>query len=297
MTDNLSRNSLFLAGIISIFSIIAYCVNYYNFQFPGNSFFPPGAGSVILLIGIFNIGLALVFEKNDYPRLASLELLLFVGLMVLIAFASNQIQLTPFSPIDKNIINFESMFGFTMQPVLSWTHQHPLIQRWLAYIYDSLPWQMTFLPLLLILFGKFDRLRKYYFMMLFTALFGFSFYYFFPTTAPASWVHSPYFSNDQIDTGLKFKQIHQHIKPTTNKGGLIALPSFHVIWAILCVFLVAEWRMLFILLAVINCILIISCVFLGWHYPTDVIAGLVLVTISYKFMRLSQLDRNASRIG
>jgi membrane-associated phospholipid phosphatase len=149
---------------------------------------------------------------------------------------------------------------------------------------------MCILPLFVIFTGRFYLIRKYYFYLLCTALIGFGFYYFFPTTAPASVFNHSLFFQEQIDTGLKFKQIHQFMSPTTNNGGLIALPSFHMIWAILCVNLIKKWTIPYVVLSIVNLLLISSCVLLGWHYITDIVGGLIVLLISYYLFKHSQIE-------
>lgn len=201
--------------------------------------------------------------------------------MALIAFATNAVQFTPFSPIDETIMKFESSIHIDLLGIMTWTAQHPHFKKTLVLIYNTLPYQMSILPLLLLGMGHFTRLKAYYFLLLFSLLLGFLFYYFFPTTAPASQISSDLFATEQIATGAKFSQIHQHISPTTIDGGLIAFPSFHCIWALLCVYLLIPWPVACLILFCLNLLLILSCVLLGWHYPSDILGSLIVLLLSY----------------
>jgi len=279
-----SRCILLLTGTILFLSCIILLINHFIFKFSGNNYIPENTLPAILLLIISNIGLYLCFKKNSKICQSGREVLYFFTVMLVIAFATNAVQLTPFSTIDSQIISFETLIHLNMSTILKWTAEHPHLQIFLAKIYDSLPYQMSLLPILAIISGRFYLLREYYFLLLCTTIFGFGFYYFFPTTAPASIINSPLFASNQIATGLKFNQIHQHIMPTTNEGGLIALPSFHVIWGLLCVNLLKEWSILYILLLSINIFLIASCVLLGWHYCTDIAGSLIVLLLSYYFL-------------
>ncbi|MGL5741085.1 MAG: phosphatase PAP2 family protein [Legionella sp.] len=205
--------------------------------------------------------------------------------MSLIAFTTNAVQLTPFPTIDRSIITLEKYFHINMKAILIWTNDHPQLKYVLGVIYDILTLQMTILPLLIIVTCRFHLIREYYFHLLCTTLIGFGFYYFFPTTAPASVIHSSLFSPEQLDTGIKFRQIHHYIHPSTIDGGLIAFPSFHTIWAILCVNLLREWIVSCVLLLINNLLLIASCVLLGWHYLSDIIGAFILLFISYCLLK------------
>jgi membrane-associated phospholipid phosphatase len=273
-----------LSSVLFFLSLTALLLNSFIYKYPANNYFPADTIHIGYSVFLFYLGLILLVGKNTRLSRSGLELLYFFVVMSLIALATNAVQLTPFPPIDTEIISFESLFHINMSDILAWTHNHPYIRNLLGLIYDSLSWQMCFLPLFVLTMGKFERLREYYFLLLFTALIGFSFYYFYPTTAPASNINSPYFTPYQIATGLKFTQIHHYKTPTTLEGGLIALPSFHCIWALLCVYLLKDWKIPCLILLFVNSILIISCVLIGWHYPSDIAGGIVLFALAYSLL-------------
>jgi len=289
-----SRYIYVLASIIFGLSIAALSLNYMVFGFPGNNYFPENTPLFFVLLLLINFGFTLLFGIKSKPSVAVRELINFFAIMSLIALATNAIQLTPFPPIDNYILSIEAKVHINMISILNWTNQFPLFKRILIFIYDSLPFQMSILPLLVIATGKYNIAREYYFLLLCTVLIGFVFYYFFPTTAPASVIHSPLFTEAQVATGLKFSQIHQHIPPSTMDGGLIALPSFHVIWALLCVYLLKEWFYPAILLLAVNILLILSCVLLGWHYPVDVVGGILILGFSYYLLERCKSQHNKS---
>lgn len=270
-----------LSGLIILFSIIALLVNFFIYQFPGNNFFPEHMLLLINIIILVNIGLFLMYGKKSRAYYSGIEFFYFFTVMSIIALATNAVQLTPFSTIDREILTFEHYFHIDIPAILSWTDKHPGLRNVLVFIYDTLPYQMSLLPLAVIASGRFALMKEYYFLLLITTLTGFTFYYFFPTTAPASIVNSPFFSPEQIATGLKFNQIHHHQLPTTNEGGLIALPSFHTIWALLCVYLLKEWTIPWLLLLIVNILLIASCVLLGWHYVSDVLGAFIVTAFSF----------------
>ena len=270
-----------LSGLIFLLSLLALLVNSLNSKYPGNNYFPPNTIQIGLYLVLFYAGLNLQFEKNRNLTKIGLELIYFFLIMCLIVLATNAVQLSPFPPIDKYIVSLENYLNFDMNSVLAWTHLHPTAHLILAFSYDSLTTQMCIIPLLIIAMRRFDLIHEYYFLLLLSALFGFGFYYFYPTTAPASIISSPYFTAYQVATGLKFNEIHNHIMPSTIEGGLIALPSFHCVWALFCIYLLKDFKILCLILSLINLLLIASCVMLGWHYPIDIIAGFALAGFCY----------------
>lgn len=284
MQSKANRWIIILGVFIVLFSLVAQLINSFIYQYPGNNYFPPNTIPIGLILLLFYTGLLLLVGKKSNRSAYALELLYFYGVMGLIALATNAVQLTPFSTIDKHIIAFEALLHINNEAIVAWTRNHYNLDFLLSTIYDSLTNQMCFIPLFVIAMGRFELLRDYYFLLLFTTLFGFSFYYFFPTIAPASIFKSSSYTPYQMATGLKFNQIRQHIHPTTMEGGLIALPSFHTIWAILCVYLLKEWSIAFYTLLLINILLIVSCILTGWHYSIDILAGILLTAIGYFFL-------------
>lgn len=282
------RNIPLFSALIILISSIFLLINYWIFKFPGNNYFPDHVAGIPLIILIMYSGMLLIFGKKNRLSMSVKELLYLFMIMSIIALATNAVQFTPFPPIDHYIVSFEKSLHINMVSMMEWAYMYPLVNEILSITYDSLPYQMSFIPLVVIASGRFYLLREYYHLLLTTTLLGFTFYYFFPTTAPASIINSSFFSPEQIATGFKFNQIHHYINPTTNEGGLIALPSFHAIWAVLLVYLIREWLIPAIILGIINGLLIISCVLLGWHYPIDIAGGFLLLGLSYYFLKLSR---------
>ncbi|MFJ1267447.1 phosphatase PAP2 family protein [Legionella lytica] len=276
-----SRCINFLAGFILFFSVIAFFINYFIYQFPGNNYFPDNVVAFGIFLVLLNVGLHLSFAKESKACQIGNELIYFFWIMLIIALATNAVQLTPFPIIDQYIVKLETLMGIDTGAIVSWTNEHPQVKAILSAIYDSLAYQMSIIPLLVLFSCRFHLLREYYFLLLCTVLLGFGFYYFFPTTAPASIFNHVLFDPSQIATGLKFSELHHHIIPSTNEGGLIAFPSFHAIWALLCINLLREWPIACIMLGLTNVLLIASCVLLGWHYCTDIVGSLIVLLISY----------------
>lgn len=201
----------------------------------------------------------------------------FYYLVILImGIFTTGIQYTPFGIIDGGILKLESALGIDQLALLAWTHAHPMILKVLQTAYDSLGPLAFFLPVIITLLFERRAIRVFLLALIVTFIVGGSFYYFFPTVAPAGMLTSPLFSESQLATSLKFYQIHHYLPVTTADGGIVALPSFHVVWATLFAYLCKSRKWLFYPMLVISSLIIISTVMLGWHYVIDVVAGLGL---------------------
>ena len=278
-TDHRTFTTIVLLFIVC--SSIALGVNATYFHYPGNYYYPKQTPWILMILSLIYGGLCLQYGK-DSPATQKIREILFLFLsMALIIIGCTAIQYTPFPPIDKHILEWGQWMHIDLAKLVPGSSTHPTLYHCMDVLYESLAYQMTYLPLLLILFGHFKRMHEYYFLLLLTAFIGYAFYYFFPTTAPASVIDSPYFTEAQRATGLKFAQIHAHIKPSTYRGGMVAFPSFHVIWAWLCAYLIRDWRFAFALLLTLNTAIAFSCVLLGWHYILDVIASIAVLGMAH----------------
>jgi hypothetical protein len=283
-----SHCNLITSALLVFFSFIAISINFFYYKYPGINYFPPHVIIIGFSLLLMWFGSILQFGKNHKISQTLKELIYFFLVMSVIALCTIAAQFTPFAPIDQSIVNLEESLGIKMESILEWSSDHPSIRNLLGFIYDTLPMQMSYIPLAIIISQRFQRIKEYYFLLIFSALLGFSFFYFFPTLGPASIINSPYFSVAQRAEGLKFQQIHHHIPPTTMDGGMVALPSFHTIWGLYCVYIIRDWPIAVAILLPINFLLILSCVLLGWHYPIDIIASIVIVLLShfaYRFCR------------
>ena len=269
------------AIVIVLLSLIAFAINHFIYQYPGNLYIPSGTILVLIQLPLMYAGFYMLYGHAGKMTRMVKEGGYFFGIIALVGLITNAVQYTPFPTIDQHLLAFESFFNIDTQSIITWTHANPVFKSWLETVYISLPYQLYYIPFFVIAAGRTDLMREHYFLLITTALIGFTFYYFFPTTAPASVLNSPYFSEAQRATYLKFYQLHHYIQPSTQDGGLIALPSFHVIWAWLGLYLLRAWPVAFMLLLPINIVLTASCVLLGWHYFIDLAGAVVVILFAH----------------
>lgn len=266
-----------------LLSILSFHLNARIFHYPGNTYFPDGNLQTSFILSL--IYLAIYFQTGWHSRLTQ-TMTLFVGYYIVFAILSmfaNATQYTPFAPNDQTILKMEP---FNLLAIVAWTKQHPMLEAILVQAYNSLSIEMIVLPLLLVLSLKTEVLYEYFILIMLTAIIGFGFYYFYPTSGPASILDSPYFYACQRATGIKFFEIHHHITPSTREGGLIALPSFHVIWACLMVHITRPFRLLYWIALPYNMLIIVACIMLGWHYMIDVCGSALVLSLAYGFCKM-----------
>lgn len=281
-------------GLIAFGLIAGSCLNALNavdFHYPTILLFATHVTSVswlqaaiITLLGFIFLFYGM-FIRTESPR--SSTFIWGMGLFFWCALTNiivvNGIQSTPFPPIDPWLVKIDQHLGVNTPAIMSWTYHHTDLHSLLHSVYNYLIIELLGIPVILTIFCARKQLTIFYLAMFFTLYIGCAIYYFFPTMAPSGILHSPYFSTAQHDTSMRFYDVHHYIHTTVTDGGLIAFPSFHVVWAILLTNACRAKKIFFYPIALFNAILIASTVLLGWHYVTDVIGGAVLAIAGIVF--------------
>ena len=286
MSDNkiqtISFKYIFIAGaMLFILSTTAYLYNFWVTEYPGNNYFSILLFMPSVMIAITYVWYELYWGSLKWPKRFILESMLYLGVAVILTVASIAAQYTPFSPIDNTLIAIERLCHIDLELIINWTNHHPALQRALMSNYDSIYLELYLIPIGVLIVHRYAYVREFCFLLLVTYIIGIIFYYVFPTTGPASILKQASFLDVQYATGLKFWQIHHHIQPSTSDGGLISMPSFHIIWAWLCTYMVRFNRPFFYFLLFYNAFMTIACVLLGWHYPIDIIGTVITLSLAH----------------
>lgn len=233
-------------------------------------------------------------SQQHCPRLARFTWFYTSYLIIYTAVGllANGVQYTPFNPIDPWLLQIDHWLGFSVSQALQWGHASTWGYYSLSLAYDSLIYQLIIIPtIVFFLSSRYDRpIYRYFKQLLICGLIGMMIYYFLPSVAPAHYVPSAYFSAEEHNTYWKFYELHHHIPILSPAGGMVAFPSFHVIWAVLLLRLCWPIKWLFAPLVIINTLLILATVLLGWHYLIDVIGGFALAGLGI-FVANHYLDR------
>ena len=276
-----TRYIVYAVLLLSLLSACALAFNFFYSHYPGNNYSPGGIRPIILSLILVYVGLCLQFGHKSEPIKILREVFFFYIIIAVMAIATTAVQYTPFSTIDTKILAFETYLHINTKMLIEWTQTKPGLKLVLEKVYNTLPYQIGYIPLILIVTRRWNYVREFYFLMLVSTIIGFSIYYFFPTIAPASIIASRYFSNEQYATAIKFTQIHYHIQPTTFDGGMISFPSFHVIWAWFCLYALRAWSLALIFMLPVFLLLFASCVLLGWHYLVDLVGSILIIGITH----------------
>lgn len=230
---------------------------------------------------ILLIPLGILLRKR-YPYCAQMMLGISwaLVLMAAIMLGASAIALTPHTTIDNTLYHLDASLGFHVTALMAWAHQFPSFINVLNVCYLSWGYQITLVPIALGILKKQHRLDEYVIAFLSLFIIGGAIYYFFPTVAPAGVEHSAYFTASQHQLVTFFMEVHHHQSFSQLPDGLIAFPSFHVMYALLILFVLRSTKWLLFPMLIINGLLIFSTMALGYHYLMDVLASTCIAAIT-----------------
>lgn len=282
---------LLLFLICFFVSLILFSLNEFFFRYetlvlfaPHLKILPVIEAVLSFLFGTF-ISLYAIYIRDTQDRAATflygIGLLFWVMLMNI--FLVNALQSTPFHPIDEILLTIDQVLHINTPAMMQWASQHRRFHLLLIYAYNFLSWELLLIPVLCFSLNAKKSTLIFFLAEMLALLVGGLIYYFFPTMAPSGIIHSYYFAAEQMNTSIRFFDVHHYIQATSTEGGLIAFPSFHVIWAVLLTYVARPVRWIFYLMCVVNLLVITSTVVLGWHYGMDVVGGAMVAMLGIVF--------------
>lgn len=243
----------------------------------------------LLVTGFFSTHLFKLSPNAAFLiRSYSLYFLAFFAFLVML----NGVQYTPFPTMDHFVATADRALHVQETALIDWAYVHPYVLNVLQICYKSVVIQWLLMPLLLFWLKQKNQFYFYLTASLLAYLMGTGIYYFFPTLGPASIFSDAHFTQSQLDTVINFKEIHQYLMVTTFDGGMIAFPSFHVLWSVIIIFTLRKTpAILWAPVLLLNVTAIVATLFLGWNYAVDIACGIVVAGVAIKMARRMLLSR------
>ncbi|HIC7213148.1 phosphatase PAP2 family protein [Burkholderia stabilis] len=188
--------------------------------------------------------------------------------------------------IEAHLVRFDALFGFHWPGLYRWVSAHTELHRTLELAYRSSIVQLVAVPFILATTRRLDDLAE------FIALFAFALLVVVaistPFPAQSAFVHFGITDPGTASTVshydlLRSGQLRQF--SLSESQGLVSLPSFHVMLALLLAHAVRHVRYVFPAAIVLNAAMIVSTPTQGGHYLADVVAGVVFGVLSIVVVR------------
>jgi hypothetical protein len=176
--------------------------------------------------------------------------------------------------VDRALDAIDKSLGLDWVASTEWVAAHPNLRWGLSIAYDSLPIQALFCYIYNVHTREMWRNSEIWRITFISVLVTIAGSAAFPATNPYVYYGlegADHFTHMKHFLGLRDGTMH--VITFIDAQGLIQLPSFHTILAIMLTYNLRHNRWLFATAAVLNTALILSCPSEGCHYFVDLLAG------------------------
>jgi hypothetical protein len=186
---------------------------------------------------------------------------------------------------DAAYAKINTALGFDWARWFSWIAMRPLPRNILTAAYSSLPLQIFGSVFYFAHTGRNERNRELLWTVMLSALISAVISGLLPAIGPFMPGAMPNFSVALV--AVRSGTL-SHIDVSEFKG-IVTMPSFHTVLAILFTYAHRPPSRAFIPVAILNLVMLISIPFAGHHYVVDMIAGAVLAAFSIAVVRAAGL--------
>lgn len=186
---------------------------------------------------------------------------------------------------DALMVKIDGLLGFSWPDFFGWVLDHKAIGAALAYLYVSLLPQAV---LVLLFVGAIYPRRPNRFITAYLVSAAMTLFVFalFPVAGPFI-----YFNHLDMPGALyaeHYLQMRNHVRsaiPMDDIRGIVSFPSLHVSSAVIITYFLRGLPVLFPLAIVVNIGMSISALFVGGHYLSEVLAGLIVGLVTIELIR------------
>jgi membrane-associated phospholipid phosphatase len=201
---------------------------------------------------------------------------------------------------DDLLAGMDRAIGVEVTDVLRLTNALPGVKLFLDRCYDTLLYLMTAAIILPPLFGAMHRAKEYLIACIASAILALPLFAALPARGP--WVYYGYPATPEQE---KVTQVIVALKSDDTfvlnlcaSEGIISFPSFHTVLALLAAF--ALWPVPYVRwpAALLAALIVLSTLTTGWHYLSDVVAGVLVTTVACALAKgYSRLEARFAQLG
>jgi membrane-associated phospholipid phosphatase len=221
---------------------------------------------------------------------AMVEALAFLFLIIPpLAILEYPTQALNFPLRDAEFAAMDKALGFDWMGHVLWVSNHPWIGQCLSVAYHSCMVQLAAVVIVLSLMKRFDDLRGFLLLFALTAIIVTATATVIPGEGAYTYLKLPASIRTNSDplAGIWHLVDMRALRAGTLTSvsldkveGLISMPSFHVIFAILLAWATRGVRFVFIPASIWNALVCISAIAIGGHYFIDTVTGALIAFVS-----------------
>ena len=188
------------------------------------------------------------------------------------------------SPLqDVHLAQLDRLLGANVPGVMAWA-AHSWLGRCINWSYPLLNPLLAVTAIVPALAGRAMPAKRFLLANLIAFFIGVPLFALLPAVGPWYGYHLSA-THAQIGCQADLLALRVHGPYAIHPSGIVCFPSFHVIWAILCASALWTFRCMRVPIAILAAMIIFSTMTTGWHYFSDVLAGLLIALISMLLSR------------
>lgn len=177
---------------------------------------------------------------------------------------------------DAALASADQLIGIQVPRVILYMDRFPVLREIVGYVYNSLIFLIALALLLPAILGQIDKNNEFLLGIIFCILGTLITLSFFQAIGP--WVSYRQITATSAQHSAasmlyKLKAGEPVVFDLGYPAPLVALPSWHSIFAVLSAIALARVRIIRWAAALWTALILFSCVTTGWHYTTDILAG------------------------
>ncbi len=180
---------------------------------------------------------------------------------------------------DNQLAAFDATFGLSAGALVHWTAEHPAFDFLMRLVYSSV-FPQIILVVVVLGFAADRRLDIFLIRFMLGGLLTSAIFAFLPAQGTCVYFGTPT-PDHYVPVLSELDRLRRGVAYVSwrDAQGIVTFPSFHTIWAVL---LIAAFRgrKLFWPVAILNSLVLLSCVTTGMHYFVDVLGGLIVTVIA-----------------
>jgi membrane-associated phospholipid phosphatase len=234
----------------------------------------------ILLCGALALGAVYYWWRGVERFVLCLRALaILVGTTAVIAPLTYAVATIRWPWFDNQLAAFDASLGLSAGALVNWTAQHPVFDLLMRLVYSSV-FPQIILVIVVLGFTSDRRLDIFLIRFMLGGLLTSAIFAFLPAQGTCVYFGTPT-PDHYLPVLSELDRLRRGVAYVSwrNAQGIVTFPSFHTIWAVL---LIAAFsgRRLFWPVAILNSLVLLSCVTTGMHYFVDVLGGLIITVIA-----------------
>ena len=198
----------------------------------------------------------------------------------------------------RSFVALDQGMGLDWVAWAQWVSAHPLIHWALGVAYASI-WLQTILAFMFNVHTRSSqRNSELWWIIAFSSLLTIAGGAVLPASNP--WIYNGFAGVDDFLHAQQFAALRDgtmHVLGLYNTEGLIQLPSFHTVLAIMLAYNFRHHRWLFAAAVVLDTLIILSCPTEGSHYLVDLVAGAAVAVLAIIAVRAWERRLDSLRQG